>query len=336
MDTLNDNKIDGCNQENVSSKESGIKSKVTILIPCYNEEDNLPLLYEVLCNREGCVCSNEKYTYQILFVNDGSSDKTQEVIEMLAEKDDRIDYVSLSRNFGKENAMLAGFDYAKGDCLTIIDADLQDPPELIIEMLKYWEEGYEDVYAKRSSRGKESWLRKTLSLSFYNMLQRTSKFDMLPNVGDFRLLDRKCVEIMKELREKERYTKGLFAWIGFKKKEIIFERQDRLKGESGFNYSSLFRLAIDGIISFTTAPLRIATIFGILVSFAAFAYMIHVFVKALLWGDPVAGYPSLMVVILFLGGIQLLSVGIIGEYLARIFNESKNRPVYVVGKSKIN
>lgn len=311
------------------------KAKVTILVPCYNEEENLPLLYEALCTRDKCICSDEKYSYQILLINDGSKDKTQDIIEMLSEKDSRIDYISLSRNFGKECAMLAGFDYAKGDCMVIIDADLQDPPTLIPEMLKYWEDGYEDVYARRSNRGKESFMRKILSLTFYHMLQSSSRINMLPNVGDFRLLDRKCIDAMKELREKERYTKGLFAWIGFKKKELLFERQDRQKGQSAWNYASLFRLAIDGITSFTTAPLRIATFSGIIVSIAAFVYMCYVFVKALIWGDPVAGYPSLMVVILFLGGIQLLSVGIIGEYLARIFNESKNRPVYVVGKSKI-
>lgn len=311
------------------------KAKVTILIPCYNEEENLPLLYDILCNSDRCICANEKYSYQVLFVNDGSNDKTQDIIEMLSDQDSRIDYICLSRNFGKESAMLAGFDYAKGDCLVIIDADLQDPPELIHDMLKYWEDGYEDIYARRNNRGKESLLRKVLSLAFYRMLQKTSKIDMLPNVGDFRLLDKKCIDAMKELREKERYTKGLFAWIGFKKKELVFERHDRKKGQSAWNYSSLFRLAIEGITSFTTAPLRIATISGTLVSFAAFVYMCYVFVKALFWGDPVAGYPSLMVVVLFLGGIQLLSLGIIGEYLSKTFNESKNRPVYVVGKSKI-
>ncbi len=209
------------------------KSIVTILVPCYNEEDNLPLLMGALCNSKGCLCENHQYSFQILLVNDGSTDKTQEVIEMLSEKDDRIDYVSLSRNFGKECAMLAGFDYAKGDCIVIIDADLQDPPELIPEMIKYWEEGYEDVYARRSNRGKESLIRKTLSLSFYRLLQKSSKIDMLPNVGDFRLLDRKCIEGMKELREKERYTKGLFAWIGFKKKRNSIRTARQGKGSIG-------------------------------------------------------------------------------------------------------
>lgn len=312
------------------------RNKVTILVPCYNEEGNIPVLYEVLCNESSSVCRNENYSFQILFINDGSSDKTQDIIEKLSEIDSRVEYVSLSRNFGKESAMLAGFDYAKGDCMVIIDADLQDPPELISDMLKYWEEGYDDVYARRSNRGNESFIRKKLSLAFYGLIQGFSKIDMLPNVGDFRLLDRKCIDTLKDLREKERYTKGLFAWIGFKKKELIFERHDRKKGQSGWNYVGLFRLAINGITSFTTAPLRVATVLGIIVSISAFVYMCSIFTKALFWGDPVAGYPSLMVVILFLGGIQLLCIGIIGEYLAKIFNESKNRPVYVVEKTKIN
>lgn len=313
---------------------SGINKKktLTIMVPCYNEEGNLPLLYEALCNSAGCICSNERYSYQILFVNDGSSDKTQEIIESLAKQDERIHFVSLSRNFGKESAMLAGFDFAKGDCMVIIDADLQDPPEIISEMLKYWEEGYEDVYARRRTRGKESWLRRHLSLAFYALLQRSARFDVLENVGDYRLLDRKCIDVLRQLRESNRYTKGMFAWIGFKKKELLFDRGNREEGISSWSIFSLFFLAIDGITSFTTAPLRLSTILGILVSFGAFIYMCIVILKASFWGDPVTGYPSLMAVILFLGGVQLLSIGIIGEYLARIFNESKHRPVYIVSK----
>lgn len=321
--------------DNTHGNGGSTRHRVTILVPCYNEEGNLPLLYDTLCRQEGCVCSNPDYAFQILLVNDGSSDRTQEIIEKLAAEDDRIDYISLSRNFGKESAMLAGFDHTKGDCMVIIDADLQDPPQLIPEMLSLWEQGYDDVYARRTTRGKESWLRRKLSMTFYRLLQHSSKINMLPNVGDFRLLDRKCINILCELREKERYTKGLFAWIGFNKKEILFERQDRKTGQSAWSYGKLFHLAIDGITSFTTAPLKLATIVGIVVSIAALVYMCYIFAKAFFWGDPVAGYPSLMVVILFLGGIQLFSIGIIGEYLARIFNESKNRPVYVIGKSKI-
>lgn len=216
--------------------------------------------------------------------------------------------------------------------MVIIDADLQDPPEIISEMLKYWEEGYEDVYARRRTRGKESWLRMHLSLAFYALLQRSARFDVLENVGDYRLLDRKCIDVLRQLRESNRYTKGMFAWIGFKKKELLIDRGDREEGVSSWSFFSLFFLAIDGITSFTTAPLRLSTIVGLLVSLGAFVYMCIVILKALLWGDPVTGYPSLMAVILFLGGVQLLCLGIIGEYLARIFNESKHRPVYVVSK----
>ena len=226
--------------------------------------------------------------------------------------------------------MLAGFDYVTGDCMVIIDADLQDPPELIPEMIKWWEQGYEDVYAKRKTRGRESWLRKRLSLMFYRLLQSSSRFDVLQNVGDFRLLDRSCINALRQMRESERYTKGMYSWIGFKKKEIEFDRGNRVAGSSSWSFRQLFSLAIDGITSFTSLPLRISTVVGFIVSMLAFIYMIYVFIKALIWGDPVQGYPSLVILLLFLGGIQLLSLGIIGEYIGRIYNETKNRPGYIV------
>ena len=310
--------------------------KVTILIPCFNEEEGLPMLYDALCGTKG-ICENLKeYDFEILLINDGSKDNTLNIIKTYAEIDKRIKYISLSRNFGKECAMLPGFDYASGDCMVIMDADLQHPPTLIPEMLKYWEQGYEDVYAKRKSRGKESWLRKRLSLTYYNLLQKTSRFDILENVGDFRLLDRKCIDALQTMREKERYTKGMFAWIGFKKKEILFEQGDRLTGKSAWRFRDLLNLGIEGVTSFTTAPLRFSTIVGFIISMIAFSYMCWVLLKALIWGDPVAGYPSMMIVILFLGGIQLLSLGIIGEYLGRIFNEAKGRPVYIIGETNVD
>ena len=270
------------------------------------------------------------YEWEVLFVNDGSLDGTLELLSQYSKQDSRINYVSLSRNFGKEAAMLAGFDYVTGDCMVIIDADLQDPPELIPEMVKWWEQGYEDVYARRKSRGRESWLRKRLSMMFYRMLQSSSRFDVLQNVGDFRLLDRRCINALKRMRESERYTKGMFSWIGFKKKEIEFDRGDRQAGKSAWSYRQLLSLAIDGITSFSSLPLRISTIAGFFISLLAFIYMMVVFIRALIWGNPVQGYPSLLVIILFLGGIQLLSLGIIGEYIGRIYNETKNRPDYIV------
>lgn len=300
--------------------------KVSVMIPCYNEEASLPLLYGELVK---IFDTAPQYEWEVLFINDGSRDRTLEIIKELRADDPRICYVDLSRNFGKEKAMLAGFDYVTGDCMIIMDADLQDPPTIIPEMLHWWEEGYDDVYAKRISRGKESWLRKMFSLCFYKILQKTSRIEVLQNVGDFRLLDRCCIEALKELRESERYTKGMFCWIGFRKKEIAFDRHDRVAGKSAWNFRSLFALAIEGITSFSTAPLRISTVIGLLVSMAAFLYMIFILVKTLICGDPVQGFPTIMTVMLFLGGVQLLTIGILGEYVGRIFNETKRRPTYL-------
>ena len=303
--------------------------KISIMVPCYNEQDSLPLFYEELTK----IMKDERlsgYEWEMLFINDGSRDNTLTVLKCLHARDNRVSYIDLSRNFGKEKAMLAGFDYVTGDCMIIMDADLQDPPSLIPEMVYWWEQGYDDVYAKRKDRGEESFLRKSFSLMFYKILQKTTKIEVLQNVGDFRLLDRSCINALKEIRESERYTKGMFCWIGFRKKELLFDRGDRVAGRSAWNFWSLFSLAIEGITSFTTSPLRISSIFGLIVSAIAFIYMMFIFIKTLIYGDPVQGFPTTMIVILFLGGVQLLSIGILGEYIARIFNESKNRPTYIV------
>lgn len=301
--------------------------KISILIPCHNEELSLPPLYNEL---QKLMNSMTNYSWEILFVNDGSKDKTLDVIRNFRSQDERINFIDLSRNFGKENAMLAGFDYVTGDCMVIMDADLQDPPSLIPEMVKYWEQGFDDVYAKRSSRGKESWLRKRFSLLFYAILQRSARYDVLKNVGDFRLLDRSCIEALKKIRENDRYTKGMFAWIGFRKKEVLFDRGDRIAGKTNWSFWSLFNLAIEGITSFTTAPLRFSTFLGFIISMIAFILLIFYATKTLIFGDPIQGFTTLIVVILFLGGVQLISLGIIGEYLGHIFNETKNRPTYLV------
>lgn len=300
---------------------------ITILIPCYNEEQSLPNLYEALNN---VVDNISNYNFEYLFINDGSVDRTLENLRDLHKQDNRVHYVDLSRNFGKENAMLAGFDYAMGDAVIIMDADLQHPPTLIPEMLEIWNNGeVQDVYAKRRTRGKESWLRKNLSLLYYKMLDKSTRFEVLQNVGDFRLLDRQAIEALKRLRETERYTKGMYCWIGFKKQEILFNQQDRVAGESKWNFFSLVNLAIEGLTSFTTAPLRIASYIGAMVALGSFLYALYHFIKTLVVGDPVAGFPTLIIVILFMGGLQLLALGILGEYVGRIFNEVKRRPVYL-------
>lgn len=302
-----------------------MSKKISILVPCYNEEKSLPLLHEALSNVANM---NAKYDWEFLFINDGSRDNTLVVLEQLHAKDNHCCYVDLSRNYGKEVAMLAGFDYVTGDATVIMDADLQHPPYVIPQMIAKWEEGFDDVYAQRITRGKESWLRKRLSLAYYKLLTKSSRIDVLPNVGDFRLLDRQCIEALKTLREQGRYTKGMYCYIGFRKASVDFETQERVAGESSMSYRNLVRLAIEGIMSYTIAPLRFASMMGAIISIIAFLYAIWILIKTIVWGDPVAGFPSLMVAILFLGGVQLLSLGIIGEYLGRIYTETKNRPVY--------
>ena len=311
--------------------------KITILIPAYNEELNLPRMIEALDRlATGRVHAAEgresadmtDYEWEFLIVNDGSRDNTLKVARELRENDPRVNIVNLSRNFGKENAMLAGFDFATGDAVIVMDADLQHPVETVPEMVYWWEQGYEDVYGLRRTRGKESWMRKNLSLAFYNLLQGTTRIEILQNVGDFRLLDRRAVDALRALRETQRYTKGLYCWVGYNKKEVLFDQGDREEGVSSFNFKSLLNLAIEGITCFTTAPLRISTVIGFLISLIALIYIIVIVVKTLVWGDPVAGFPTLLCVILFLGGMQLVAIGIIGEYIGRIFSETKGRPVY--------
>lgn len=303
------------------------KKLVSILIPAYNEEEVLPLLFERL---DSFATDNSSYHFEFLFVNDGSRDRTLEMITNQAKKDSRVSYVNFSRNFGKETAMLAGFDYAKGDAVVNIDADLQDPPELITEMLKYWEEGYDDVYARRRSRAGESWLKKFTSMTYYKILQNSTRIPIQIDTGDFRLMSRRFVDALQQFRESERYTKGMYSWVGFKKKEILYDRDPRAAGTTKWNYPKLVNLAIDGITSFTTAPLRISTYIGALVSLVAFLYLTYLLIRPLFGVSTGAGYSSTMAVILFLGGVQLISLGIIGEYVGRIFNETKARPLYFV------
>ncbi len=305
------------------------KKLVTILVPAYNEQEVLELLYDRL---QKIMDEQSKYNFEILFVNDGSKDDTLKIIQNLRKNDNRICYLNLSRNFGKETAMIAGLDYSKGDCVVIIDADLQDPPELIPQMLKYWEDGYDDVYAKRKSRKGETFMKKFTSKMYYKTLQSVTNIEIQKDTGDFRLLDRRCVEALKQIRESERYTKGLFSFIGYNKKEILYDRDPRAAGTTKWNYGKLINLSIDGLTSFTTAPLRWSAILGILVSLAGFIYMMVIIFKTILYGVDVPGYSSTMVVILFLGGIQLIFLGVIGEYLGRAFYETKGRPLYFVDR----
>lgn len=307
--------------------EIKLKKLITILIPAYNEEEVLDVLLKRL---QGVTSALVDYRFEFLFVNDGSRDRTLEKLKLLRMNYPEISYVNLSRNFGKEVAMLAGIDHVQGDAVIIIDADLQDPPELIPELVSYWEQGYDDVFAKRKSRAGESWFKKWSSNSYYKILDKVSNVPIQPDTGDFRLLDRRCIDALKQMRESQRYTKGMFSWIGYHKKEILFDREARAAGTTKWNYPKLFNLAVDGLTSSTVEPLRLSSFVGLIISVFAFLYMVFIVLRTLFFGDAVPGYPSLMVVILFLGGMQLLSLGIIGEYLGKIFLETKNRPVYLI------
>ncbi len=303
--------------------------KISIIIPTYNEQESLKPLYERL---NKLMENTSNYEFEVLFVNDGSKDNTINIIKRLREQDKRICYVDLSRNFGKEVAMIAGLDYVTGDCAIFMDADLQDPPELIPELIKYWEEGYDDVYAKRTSRKGETFLKKFTSKMYYKVLQKLTNIEIQKDTGDFRLLDKRCVNALKKMRESQRCSKSMFSWIGYKKKEVPFIRDPRIAGQTKWNYKKLIDLAIDGITSFTTSPLRISTYISIPTFLALVIYFIYVIIKCIIKSIAIQAYQAIILLILFFSGIQILLFGIVGEYLGRIFNESKNRPLYLVNE----
>ncbi len=303
--------------------------KIDIIIPAYNEEESLPFLFERL---EKIMQENTNYEFEILFVNDGSKDKTLELIKKQREKDNRISYVDFSRNFGKETAMIAGLDYATGDAAIFMDADLQDPPELIPELIKYWEQGYDDVYARRRTREGETFFKKFTSKMYYRVLQKMTKVEIQVDTGDFRLLDRRCINALKKLRESQRNTKSMFSWIGYNKKEVLYDREPRVAGKTKWNYKKLVDLAIDGITSFTTSPLRLSTFIAIPTFIVLAVYFIYVIAKCFVVHEAIQAYQAIILLILFFSGIQILLFGIVGEYLGRIFNETKNRPLYLVNE----
>jgi glycosyltransferase len=303
--------------------------KISIIIPAYNEEEALPALMERITK----FADNTKdYDFEFLFVNDGSKDRTIELIKEYREKDKRVCYVDFARNFGKETAMKAGIDYATGDAVVFLDADLQDPPEIITEMIKYWEEGYDDVYAQRKSRKGETWMKKFTSKMYYKILQDLTNVPIQKDTGDFRLLDRRCVNALKVMNESQRNSKSMFSWIGYKKKAIFYDRDPRVAGKTKWNYSKLINLAIDGITSFTTSPLRISTFIAIPTFLVLFVYFIYVIAKSFIVHQPIQAFQATILLILFFSGIQIMLFGIVGEYLGRIFNETKNRPLYLVNE----
>jgi len=276
--------------------------------------------------------SEQPFDFEIVYVNDGSSDNTLNRINALRQQDKSVTLIDLSRNFGKEIALTAGLHKATGDAVVVIDADLQDPPELIPELIAEWQNGYDVVYAQRTHRKGESLLKRTTAHFFYRIIQRVNKVDIPQDTGDFRILSRRAVNALNSFGEQHRLMKGLFAWIGYKQKAVRYQRDARHAGKTKWNYWRLWNLALDGITSFTIAPLKISTYLGLLAATGAFAYGVYMIIDTLLYGNPVPGYPSLIVIILMLGGVQLVAIGILGEYLGRIFNETKRRPLYFINE----
>ncbi len=297
---------------------------LSIVVPAYNEEEVLPEFHKRLTS----VLEKVEGACEILYVNDGSSDRTLEVLNDF--KDPRVWIIDLSRNFGKEIALSAGLDHARGEAVVVIDADLQDPPELIPKFIEKWQEGYDVVYARRTARDGETFIKKATAKLFYRFIQGVSRVKIPEDTGDYRLLSRRAVEALKQLRETHRFMKGLFAWIGYPQIAVNYRRDPRFAGSTKWNYWHLWNFAIEGITSFTINPLKIASYLGLMTSIGAFTYALFVIYKTLAFGEPVQGYPTLMVVVLFLGGVQLMSLGVIGEYLGRMFNETKHRPLYFV------
>ncbi|WP_431285985.1 glycosyltransferase family 2 protein [Humitalea sp. 24SJ18S-53] len=301
---------------------------LSVVVPAFDEQEVLPAFHARLTAAMDAIGLD----WEVVYVNDGSRDGTLPLMLALRATDPRVAVVNLSRNFGKEIALTAGLDHARAsDAVVVIDADLQDPPEVIADLVAGWREGFDVVYAQRAERHGESWLKRTTAAGFYRVMQRIGGKVVLPkDTGDFRLMSRRALDALLQLREHHRFMKGLFAWVGFPSRAVIYDRAPRAAGTTKWNWWKLWNLSLEGITSFTVAPLKVATYLGLLTAFGALVYLVVVIVKTVMFGADVAGYPSLMVVVLFLGGVQLVTLGLIGEYLGRIFNETKQRPLYLV------
>ena len=299
---------------------------LSVVVPAYNEVEVLPIFHA----RLRAVMTAEGWPWEVVYVNDGSRDGTLIYLESLAATESHVSLVNLSRNFGKEAAMTAGLDHARGAAVIVIDADLQDPPELIPEMIALWHSGIDMIYAQRRTRAGESWIKRSTADAFYRLMRHVGRTPLPPNVGDFRLMSRRVVNAVLKLREQHRFMKGVFAWVGFPSAAVLYDRDPRAAGETKWNFWKLWNFSLDGITSYTVMPLKIATYLGLVVALISLLYGGAMILRTLLFGNPVPGYPSLMVVILFLGGVQLITLGIMGEYLGRAFDETKHRPLYLV------
>lgn len=309
--------------------------KISVIVPCYNEQEAIPFFYDEIVKISKIMENDAEFEY--LFINDGSKDKTINVLRELAKRDERVKYVSFSKNFGKEAAMYAGLEKSSGDYIAVMDVDLQDPPELLVQMFYDLESGeYDCVATRRVSRKGEPPIRSLFAKLFYSMINKISKTEIVDGARDYRLMTRQMVDAILEVKEYNRFSKGIFSWVGFNTKWLEYENVERRAGETKWSFWKLLKYSLDGIVAFSTVPLSIASILGLLLCFIAFVLIIVIVVKTLAFGDPVAGYPSLMCVILFVGGVQLFCMGILGKYLSKTYLETKKRPIYLVKEENID
>ena len=309
--------------------------KISVIVPCYNEQEAIPFFYDEIVKISKIMENDAEFEY--LFINDGSKDKTINVLRELAKRDERVKYVSFSKNFGKEAAMYAGLEKSSGDYIAVMDVDLQDPPELLAQMFQDLESGeYDCVATRRVSRKGEPPIRSLFAKLFYSMINKISKTEIVDGARDYRLMTRQMVDAILEVKEYNRFSKGIFSWVGFNTKWLEYENVERRAGETKWSFWKLLKYSLDGIVAFSTVPLSIASILGLLLCFIAFVLIIVIVVKTLAFGDPVAGYPSLMCVILFVGGVQLFCMGILGKYLSKTYLETKKRPIYLVKEENID
>ncbi len=309
--------------------------KISVIVPCYNEQEAIPFFYDEIVKISKIMENDAEFEY--LFINDGSKDKTINVLRELAKRDERVKYVSFSKNFGKGAAMYAGLENSSGDYIAVMDVDLQDPPELLVQMFQDLESGeYDCVATRRVSRKGEPPIRSLFAKLFYSMINKISKTEIVDGARDYRLMTRQMVDAILEVKEYNRFSKGIFSWVGFNTKWLEYENVERRAGETKWSFWKLLKYSLDGIVAFSTVPLSIASILGLLLCFIAFVLIIVIVVKTLAFGDPVAGYPSLMCVILFVGGVQLFCMGILGKYLSKTYLETKKRPIYLVKEENID
>ncbi len=310
-----------------------MKEKISVIVPCYNEEEALPYFYDAIINTAEQM---NDFDFEFIFVNDGLKDRTLELSKQLAKKDHRVKYVSFSRNFGKEAAIYAGLENSTGDYCVLMDADLQDPPALLPEMMEaIQKEGYDSAATRRVTRKGEPPIRSFFARMFYRIINKISDADIVDGARDYRLMKRDMVNTILDMKEYNRFSKGIFGWIGYDTKWIEFENVERVAGETKWSFWKLFKYSLEGITAFSIAPLQIASIFGILFSLVAFVMIIVIIIRTLVFGDPVSGWPSLVCIIMLIGGVQLLSIGILGQYLSKTYLETKKRPIYIAKETNV-